>query len=70
MSFFDDLREPCPVEPGTRIELVSMPNDPDALPPGTRGTVTGGNGGQIRVKWDNGRSLMLLPDADTWSVLT
>lgn len=43
-----------------------MPNDPDPIPVGTEGTVTGGSepsfnmAGQIWVEWDNGRSLILL----------
>ena len=68
-SFLDKLSEPCPHEPGTRIELTSMVDDPDPLPAGSQGTVTGGNGAQLYVKWDNGRSLMLLPGFDRWKVL-
>jgi len=68
-DFWDRMREPCPLAPGTRIELVSMSNDPDPVAFGTRGTVTGGNGRQIWVEWDNGRSLMLLPGVDRWKVI-
>ena len=68
-TFFEGLDQPCPVPEGTRIRLVSMGQDPDPVPPGTRGTVTGGNGAQIWVDWDNGRSLMLLPEHDRWEVV-
>lgn len=64
-----DYGAPCPVAEGTRVQLVSMHLDPDPVPVGTRGTVTGGNGGQVWVKWDDGRSLNLLPGADQWREL-
>jgi len=66
---WDRLREPCPVEPGTRIELVHMSDDPCPIEPGTTGTVTGGNGAQMWVDWDNGRGLMLIPGQDRWRVI-
>lgn len=67
--FFDRLREPCPLPVGTRIRLTYMPNDPDPIPPGSEGTVTGGNGAQVYVDWDNGRSLILIPGEDRWTVI-
>lgn len=68
--FWDSLREPPPVPVGTRIRLLGMPNDPAPVPPGTEGVVTGGNGAQMHVRWDNGRSLMLLPGEDSYEVVT
>jgi hypothetical protein len=53
------------MEPGDRIRLVSMPDDPDPLPPGSTGTVTfvtplaGLGWTQVGVAWDNGRTLLL-----------
>lgn len=47
----------------SRVEITGvMPNDPNPLPIGTRGTVTGANesAGQIYVDWDNDSRLMLL----------
>jgi outer membrane usher protein FimD/PapC len=67
--FFDRLREPCPVEVGKRIRLTLMVNDPDPVPIGSEGTVTGGNGAQMYVDWDNGRSLILIPGEDRWTVI-
>jgi hypothetical protein len=40
--------------------VLYQPNDPCPVESGTEGTVTGGNGSQIYVDWDNGRSLILL----------
>jgi Domain of unknown function (DUF4314) len=63
------IGDPYPVEKGARIVLVTMPHDPDPVPRGTKGTVTGGNGEQVWVKWDNGRTLNLAVDKDVWAVL-
>lgn len=57
--------------PGTRLELISMGNDPRPIPPGTRGTVLGvDDAGQISMQWDNGRSLSLIPGEDVFRKLT
>jgi hypothetical protein len=67
--FFDRLGAPCPEETGTRIRLLSMPDDPDPVPIGSTGTVRGGNGAQMYVDWDNGRSLILVVDVDRYEVI-
>lgn len=55
---------------GTRILLNHM-DDKWAVPPGTRGTVVHiDDGGHIHMKWDNGRSLSLVPEADDFRKLT
>jgi len=61
------------VEVGDRIELVCMPDDPAAIPVGTKGTVrrvahipmgrepfT-----QVGVDWDNGRTLNVVMPPDS-----
>ncbi len=65
-----DIGAPCPQPVGTRVRVTgTMPNDPDPMPIGSTGTVTGGNGGQIWVRWDDSqRSLILLPD-DPYEVI-
>lgn len=55
---------------GDRIELTSMPEDPDPVPPGTKGTVTHvrrvtqPGGSFLQVDWDNGRLLNLAVPPD------
>lgn len=57
--------------PGTRVMLLNM-NDPySPVESGMRGTVQGvDDAGQILMKWDNGRSLSLIPSEDSFRRLT
>ena len=60
------------VKPGDRVKLISMPNDPFPIEPGSVGTVvavTTGQFAQIDVDWDSGRSLCLIPGVDEWEVI-
>ena len=47
-----------------------MDGDSSSVPVGTRGVVTGFSkdvfGDKIDVKWENGSTLSLLPDVDSW----
>ena len=62
---------------GKRIKLVSMGMDPRSgkpdphpIPAGTEGVVTKVDDlGTIHVKWDNGRTLGLVPDVDKFTIL-
>lgn len=58
---------------GDRVKLVSMNDDPDPIPVGTKGTVTFVNDisfgtpeefYQVGVDWDNGRMLMVITPPD------
>ena len=56
--------------PGTRIQLIYM-EDNWAVPSGTRGTVECvDDQGQIHPKWDNGRSLAIVPQVDQFRKVT
>ena len=56
--------------PGTRIELDCMPDDPNPVPAGSTGTVRAVDDiGQLVVKWDNKRSLSLIPGVDSFHVI-
>ncbi|MBQ8236793.1 MAG: DUF4314 domain-containing protein [Oscillospiraceae bacterium] len=56
--------------PGTRLQLIQM-EDQWAVPSGTRGTVDFvDDQGQINPKWDNGRSLAIVPQVDQFRKLT
>ena len=56
--------------PGTRIRLNSM-HDPYApVTPGTEGVVDlVDDDGQLHMKWDNGRTLEIVPGEDSFTVL-
>ena len=61
----EHLRELYPS--GTRVKLTSNLNDPQPIEAGTCGTVLCVDGiGQLIMKWDNGRSLALIPGVDSF----
>ena len=54
---------------GKRIKCVEM-NDPDPVESGTEGTIDGVDDmGTIHVKWDNGRTLGIVPSDDKFELL-
>ena len=56
--------------PRTRIVLNYM-DDKWAVPPGTRGTVDHvDDAGQVHPVWDNGRTLAIVPEIDSFRKLT
>lgn len=62
------IREQYPS--GTRIRLNSMDDPYAPIAPGTEGEVQAvDDAGQLIMKWDNGRSLSLIPGEDSFSVL-
>lgn len=57
--------------PGTRIELISMKDPYAPVPAGTRGTVKFVDDmGTIFPEWDNGRTLGIVPNEDSFRKLT
>ncbi|WP_295093321.1 DUF4314 domain-containing protein [Ruminococcus sp.] len=56
---------------GTMIRLLSMAEEPFPLPAGSIGEVEMvDDGGNIHMKWQCGRGLALIADADTFEVIT
>ncbi|MDD3229253.1 MAG: DUF4314 domain-containing protein [Oscillospiraceae bacterium] len=56
--------------PGTRIRLDHMDDPYAPIPAGTEGMVQAvDDAGQLVMKWDNGRSLSLIPSEDYFSVI-
>lgn len=52
-------------EPGQRIRLLHMEDPYHPVPDGTEGNVEFvDDAGQIHMKWDNGRTLALIPGID------
>ena len=55
---------------GTRIRLNSMDDPYAPITPGTEGEVDFvDDAGQLHMKWDNGRSLALIPGEDSFTVI-
>ena len=55
---------------GTRIRLNSLCNDERGMPAGLCGTVVGvDDQPSLLMKWDNGRSLSLMPFEDDFAVI-
>ena len=62
------VKEQYPV--GTRIELQGLCNDEPGMPPGLCGTVVGvDDQPALLMEWDNGRSLSLFPEQDSFKVI-
>ena len=68
-DYVKKLNETYP--PGTRLELLHMDDPYAPVPVGTCGTVNYvSDYGGIDMKWDNGRTLSLMPDKDKFRPLT
>ena len=67
-NFVKFLKEQYPK--GTRVRLNSMSDPYAPVEPGTEGSVEMvDDAGQLLMKWDNGRTLALVPGEDSFSVL-
>ena len=58
-------------QPGTRIQLDCMGDDPRPIPSGTKGTVrTVDDMGTVHCDFDNGRRLGLVPGEDYFHAIS
>lgn len=64
----EQLRKKYPV--GTKIQLISMRDERYPVLPGTVGEVTHiDDMGTIHMKWENGSSLAIIPEVDSFKVV-
>ena len=67
-NYLAQLRKQYPI--GTKIQLISMRDEKYPILPGTIGEVTHiDDMGSIHMKWQNGSSLALIPEVDSFKVL-
>lgn len=68
-KWIKSIKEQYPA--GTRIRLERMDDPYAPVPPGTEGTVDFVDDiGQIHMRWDNKRSLAIIPGEDSFSVIS
>ena len=68
-AMVDNIKKMYP--PGTRIQLIGMDDPYAPVSSGTRGTVTFvDDAGTVHMKWDNGRTLGVIPNVDDFRKLT
>lgn len=54
---------------GKRVRMIEM-NDPYPIENGTEGIIVFVDGmGHLGVKWDNGRTLSIIPEEDKYEIL-
>lgn len=67
-KYIEQLRKKYPV--GTKIQLISMRDEKYPVLPGTVGEVTHiDDMGSIHMKWENGSSLAVIPEVDSFKVV-
>ena len=67
-AYLEQLRKQYPI--GTKLQMITMRNEKYPIPPGTVGEVTHIDDlGSIHMKWQNGSSLALIPEVDSFKVL-
>ena len=67
-SYLEQLRKKYPV--GTKLQLISMRDEKYPILPGTTGVVTHiDDMGSIHLKWQNGSSLAIIPEVDSFRVV-
>ena len=67
-AYLEQLRKDYPA--GTKIQLISMRDEKYPVLPGTIGEVTHiDDAGSVHMKWENGSSLALIPEVDSFKVV-
>ena len=67
-AYLEQLRKAYPA--GTKIQLISMRDETYPILPGTVGEVTHiDDAGSVHMKWENGSSLALIPEVDSFRVV-
>lgn len=67
-KYIEQLRKKYPV--GTKIQLISMRDEKYPVLPGTIGEVVHVDDlGNVHMKWQNGSSLALIPEVDSFKVV-
>lgn len=67
-AYLEQLRKTYPV--GTKVQLISMRDEKYPVLPGTIGEVTHiDDAGSVHMKWQNGSSLALIPEVDSFKVV-
>lgn len=67
-SYLAQLRKQYPI--GMKIQLISMRDEKYPILPGTIGEVTHiDDMGSIHMKWQNGSSLALIPEVDSFKAV-
>ena len=68
-AYLENLRKQYPV--GTKIQLISMRNEKYPVLPRTVGVVTHiDDAGSIHMRWENGSSLALIPEIDSFQTVS
>ena len=68
-SYLEQLRKKYPV--GTKLQLISMRNEKYPILSGTVGVVTHiDDAGSIHMRWENGSSLALIPEIDSFQIVS
>lgn len=66
-AYLEQLRKQYPK--GTKLQMITMRNEKYPVPPGTIGEVTHIDDiGNIHVRWQNGSSLAIIPEVDSFRV--
>lgn len=67
-KYIEQLRKKYPA--GTKIQLISMRDEKYPVLPGTIGEVVHVDDlGNVHMKWQNGSSLALIPEVDSFKVV-